>query len=404
MFRTWKSIVGPFVVLAATVVARPPAQPVAQQQLTFNLPNHASYVGMVERTGQPVAGSHSWSGPLATGDGRFTLVEYENQRFVRIHMASKVLEVAGTGAALREINSDTVPECGVRPPSAPVISSAVLGDPCAGVANAVAPDAGRSNALCKTGGANLVNLAGLGPQIDALVVYTPTARGSVGGDVSMRGLILLAVDETNQAFARSNVNATLRIAMQPPPAGINAQPRPCIGAIGYTDSGVVFTDLAELILGSGTGAQVRALRDRCNADVAVMIVGNGDFGGQACIMEHLSAAFAPYAYAVVLASSASGNYAFAHEIGHLMGAGHDDRHDGNWLGMCSYSKGWHFRDHIGLGHKSIMAYRPGFKSLNYSDPSVRYDIGGDVTGAWGANGASNARTLRISADTVSRFR
>ena len=154
-------------------------------------------------------------------------------------------------------------------------------------------------------------------------------------------------------------------------------------------------------LGTGAGAQVRTLRDQCHADVAVMVLGRGDDAGKACIMEHLSAAFAPYAYAVVVASSASGNYTFAHEIGHIMGAGHDDRNDGNWLGMCSDSRGWHFRDRRNKSRmwRTIMAYPPGTRALNFSDPAIRF-IGGPT----GTATDNNARTLRMSAGTVATFR
>ena len=133
------ALISILIIFAGAVVAQAPPPQVAVQQLTFNLPNHERYTGIVERTGQPVAGSRSWSGPLTGVEGSFTLVEYGKQRFLRIHLPTKVLEIA-TGTPLREIAPDTVPECGVGVAPASVISAPAI-PPCTGVATAVAPAA-----------------------------------------------------------------------------------------------------------------------------------------------------------------------------------------------------------------------------------------------------------------------
>lgn len=171
--------------------------------------------------------------------------------------------------------------------------------------------------------------------IDLVVAYTKNAEAEA---FDVRSSIDLAVEETNDSFANSGINARVRVVRTV--------------AYSYPDTDVAMDDILNDFAESGDGRMdsVHALRDKYGGDVAVLIVSEGD----GCGIARDIGADASTAYVVVKLSCATGNYSFGHEIGHLAGARHDLARDPtDW--PFPYSHGFQFSngEH---GWRTIMAY------------------------------------------------
>ena len=208
-----------------------------------------------------------------------------------------------------------------------------------------------------------------GSIVDVLVAYTPAARAAAGGTSQMQAKIQLAVTETNQGYANSNVVQRLRL----------------VGTTetSYTEVATsISTDLNRVTSTSdGYMDEVPTLRDTYRADI-VSLIGSGYAAGSgACgvawLMSGNSPSFAPYAYSVVDVTCMTGYYSFGHEIGHNMGLNHA-RVDPVGPGAYFYSFG--YKD-PGNAFRTVMAYNCPVscpRVLYFSNPTVFY--GGKKTG------------------------
>jgi len=94
--------------------------------------------------------------------------------------------------------------------------------------------------------------------------------------------------------------------------------------------------------------EVNQRRDKAGADLAALIVDQADYCGLAdAIMADASTAFA-----VIYHDCATGYYSFAHELGHLMGARHDEQNDPS----VPFSYGHGYRHDLAPSWRTIMAY------------------------------------------------
>lgn len=160
-----------------------------------------------------------------------------------------------------------------------------------------------------------------------LVGYNQSA---VNLNADILATIELAIEETNQAYINSNINVAVELA----------------GAffIPYTETGSIFTDQASLQNPTDGHMDIlHTLRDRYAADIVIMLTDDneycgvvGDFGVPAS-----------GAFAIVDAAPGAcitGNYSFAHEIGHLFGGRHNDDATTTPFayghGFCQTSQGW----------------------------------------------------------------
>jgi hypothetical protein len=219
--------------------------------------------------------------------------------------------------------------------------------------------------------------------IRVLVNYTPGAAGE-SGDIN--GLIALAIAETNQGYASSQVAITMELAASAQTA--------------YVETGNFDTDLARYRgTSDGNMDEIHATRDAQNADVAVLLVTNTAYCGLASGI----GSTAPTAFAEVYWDCATGYYSFAHEIGHLQSARHDPKNDPT---KTPYAYG-HGYQYVGKGRnatkwRTIMAYdcSGGCPRLDYwSNPGVTY--GGQLMGT--ASASDNHRGLIKTAATVAAF-
>ena len=70
-------------------------------------------------------------------------------------------------------------------------------------------------------------------------------------------------------------------------------------------------------------------------------------------------------------SLGANNYTLAHEIGHIIGAGHERGNPDGARGPFTYSYGYRFTA-AGILQHDIMSYDPGLEIPYYANPAVSY--------------------------------
>ncbi len=219
--------------------------------------------------------------------------------------------------------------------------------------------------------------------IRVLVVATNAAVAAYGGN--MQSLVQLAVAESNQGYANSNVGITMQLA------GYETT--------SYTESGNFTTDLTRFRSTSdGYMDSIHASRNSTTADVGVLLINNTSYCGLASGIGSTAAT----AFAAVYWDCATGYYSFAHEIGHLQSARHDIANDPS-TSPYAFGHGYRYEPASGTGWRTIMAYdcTRGCPRLNYwSNPNISYN--GIPMGI--ASSADNQRVLVTTKQTVAGFR
>jgi hypothetical protein len=231
---------------------------------------------------------------------------------------------------------------------------------------------------------------------DVFFVYTTAVRNEVGTQAQVEALTQLAVCETNWAYDYSGVKFHIRSV------GVN-----------YVDYGddTATPDIQRYRIMNYQGglADVAKWRDQLGADFGVLLVENYGLGGNAPQLRsnYTAAMFAPWAYAVIdrFQLTGPGGYMLAHELGHMMGGGHN----GSTTGFFPYS-------HAHLHPAASPAYAGGWRTVmgeydpntctgvcerilafSTSDTSMTWD--GDVLGgALEDNVLTLNNTMNISAN------
>jgi len=233
-----------------------------------------------------------------------------------------------------------------------------------------------------------------GPIIDVLVIYTGAARDGAGNGAAMEAEVALAIAETNDGYLQSGVNQRVRLVE----TAITSWNEKAT-EFSFYDTLVKVTNPTD-----GVMDEVHTLRDAVGADEVVVIVeGDSSYCGLAWLMDTPSAAFADYAFSVVARNCATGNYSFAHELGHNMGSTHD--HNNADSGAYSHSFGMQLPE---AGVRTVMAYScptTRCRRLNrWSNPDQIWGEAALGVSGDGADAADNRRSLNRTADIVSRFR
>ena len=216
--------------------------------------------------------------------------------------------------------------------------------------------------------------------IRVMVAYTKKAAQKYA-DIK-RELVELAVEETNQSFRNSglgHVRVELAYTYQ----------------TDYAEEGEHFDHLWRFAdKGDGYMEEVHALREKHDADVAVLVVDDR----KGCGLASRVFSDAEDAFAVVHHECAAATYTVAHEIGHLIGARHELEVDKS-VTPFPYGHGYV----NGTKWRDIMSYKESCNGcprlLMWSNPKVT--IGGEPAGT---PNADNARVIAEQAARVARFR
>jgi hypothetical protein len=219
--------------------------------------------------------------------------------------------------------------------------------------------------------------------VTVLVLHTDAAVSALGGDEDgLQAEVAKGVDLANAAFAGSGVRITARVA-----GG---------GSVRVPDSFRPSGRFAEDLDALQRNADVAALRRRLGADVVTLVRGRGDAwtiaGGAGAGADSARATFG-----VVYARKLADGLAFAHTLGHTLGAGHDlDAADAG--DPTSDAHGWH--GGIGVdarraAHVGTIMAHVGQRIPYFSTPRVRYE-GVPI----GSEREDNARALNRTRSTV----
>ena len=219
-------------------------------------------------------------------------------------------------------------------------------------------------------------LQNLGPaEIDVMVAYTSAARKAV---TDINAEIALAVQDANAAYANSAINTHLNLI--------------ATFEISYTetakDFGTILADFAAM-------PTVNQNRDAIGADLAVLFMETKST--EWCGLASAIGSTASTAFAIVERDCAVGNHTFAHELGHLMDARHNEQVDST----SGYNHG--YRHDSSPAFRDIMSYdcaTPCTRQQFFSNPLLKFK--GVPTGTTSKNDA--ARRLNETGPTITRFR
>ncbi len=207
--------------------------------------------------------------------------------------------------------------------------------------------------------------------INIMVLYTAKAKLASS---NINSLITTAISQMNTAFLNSKITSKVNLIYK-----VQTE---------FTEKSNIDNTLSALIADSG----IKALRIQKKADIVVLLT-NGSFG-----LDYGIAPLGPskpYAYAVVQVGQAtSGRYTFTHEVGHTLGADHEDG--------SGYAKGYKFIS--GTERRTIMhTLGSGSRIQHFSNPNVKYPntTSGVATGV--VNSKDNAKVIANNACTVAGF-
>ncbi|MCL2626043.1 MAG: M12 family metallo-peptidase [Cystobacterineae bacterium] len=218
-------------------------------------------------------------------------------------------------------------------------------------------------------------------EIDVLVAFTPAARRAAYIDMAL--LIQQAVEETNESYQNSSIHIRLSLVDSL--------------EVNYSEVG---KDYNTILKEFANMQEVKDRRDASGADMAVLIIDQWDYCGVATSIR----ANADNAFALVHYDCATGYYSFAHELGHLQGARHDERTDPT-TSPFAYGHGYIHPSTIPpQNFRTVMAYDcPSFycpRIAYWSNPDISYN--GMTIGTAHLN--NNARVLNETAQSVAGFR
>jgi len=207
--------------------------------------------------------------------------------------------------------------------------------------------------------------------IRIMLVMSNSAQAQIADP---QGLATLMFAEANQGLQNSG------LAIRFESAGVFS--------VNYNEEGGS-GGFQKALVDTSKNSEVQRLREENFADTVVMLVANRAVAGQAYFEAIKSSAFA-----VVSVVYATGNYTFAHEIGHNIGTHHEGTNFG-------YAHGYQ-QTTVSPYWRTIMAYEcsPSCPRVNYfSDPDRRYN--GLPMGV--AGNSENTRVIRERGPAVAAF-
>ncbi len=350
-----------------------PPQP---QRLRVGLFDDRSFVVVLDAGRGPFTYSawsawSAWSGRVEDSiDGRFTLVR-------RGDALAGLLRAPGD--AVYRISG---PWGG--PLSAVEIDEAAL-PPCAG---GLQPDAAPPQAAAGAGG-----LCADGSVIDVIIGSTPVARDVAGSQAAIEAEIALAVELTNEAYAISLIYTQLNLLH--------------VVEVNYGETGSYQGHLTALTNSNdGVMDEMHGLRYQFQADMVALIVAASGFCGIAWLLPANFPGFDGTAFSVTTLGCAAAGLTLAHEMGHNQGCCHACGDGGGCGcgGLFPYSVGYRYFGTSGTQWRTIMAYSPGVRIPNFSNPAVVHDRGATGVPVGQAGQSHNALTINQTKATIASNR
>lgn len=220
--------------------------------------------------------------------------------------------------------------------------------------------------------------------IDVMIAYTSAARTSAGGTSEIEAMCLLAIADSNDALANSEIDGQFRL--------VHTE------ETSYTESGNYLTDLGRLqATADGFMDSLHTSRSTYGADIVALLIDDTPFGtgGLGYVMSATESGMEDYAFSVNEYFAAAGGLVLAHEMGHNMGCGHANTEESESR-LFTYSQGWRWTGNDGKDYRSVMAYQPGIGVPHFSNPNVTYQ--GVATGV--SNSADNALSINNAMSEV----
>lgn len=253
--------------------------------------------------------------------------------------------------------------------------------------NQFGPDSLDENSGSGSGSSNTPDALDTGTVFDILVVYSTAAKNNEGGTNAMLALINQGIADTNVALQSSNIDLSVRL----------------VGTTEYAYTTTAAQTALNNIRSSTDNIldEVHDLRDDVAADFVSFWTPLSDACGIASLITTLSVGQEYRAFGVC-DPDCQFQYTFTHELGHNWGCAHavGDSTTTRGRGIHDYSHGWRFFGTNGPQYRTIMAYSPGTRIRQFSDPGVIYQ--GIATGR--SNLEDNARTIDEIKAVMSQFR
>lgn len=332
--------------------------------------------------------SYSWFGDNSGQDGNIILTvlgkEVQGIIFKGENMY-KLLTLSDYSKAIVLVDQNQFPEGECVNPNSPLVNLPNL-----------------NRAITNTNTQTLVETAGLGCTMRALVMYTAAAEAelkSASGALTMENTIQGAIDFTNKALRDSeifNYDAVELVLVQ---------------KTNYAEGDSMDVDLYSFALKDGdlglTGIygamdEVHTLREIYDADFCALITTEDP---KKCGVAADYRAVRSNAFFVVAQTCLRDKFTFAHELGHLLGCHHDKFVDTNF----KYAFGHGYVD-VPNRQRTIMAYNSrcsswiagGCRQIAYfSNPNVIEPVKNAPVGIAGE--ANNARVISLYSDTLFTF-
>jgi hypothetical protein len=233
------------------------------------------------------------------------------------------------------------------------------------------------------------------------VLWVVTTQAEAEIPMSLEMAARMLQDESNLAYQQSQITLRMEIARVVRTA--YAETTTNVSATAYGSTNFYPSDLINLSTGGGLLSNVPTLRNLYNADVVVMVrsqatnSAQGFYGIAYGVPTGASALNANNAFALISTEyMIGGRFTFAHEIGHIQGARHD-----NHAASPTYGRGYIFSA-AATNNRTIMAVggscnpSTGCRVQFFSNPNVLYN--GVAVGI--VNERDNARRINETATQV----